>query len=182
MPLFRKMPVEIEAIQLTRETLGAAARFVPAEQLASVGEDWKDGPYLDIRTLEGVMHASDGDWIVRGVKGEFYPCKPDIFAVTYESVDPDPDRDLPDGLLQYIAEQDAAHATAAAKVLEEVLTQRERELVQEAAMMGWVLGMRHADVPYPGKERVVAAVVDACLAFSELYPAITAPALAERAD
>jgi hypothetical protein len=38
----------------------------------------------DIRTLEGTMHASPGDWIIRGVKGEFYPCKPDIFEATYE--------------------------------------------------------------------------------------------------
>lgn len=38
----------------------------------------------DIHTLEGVMHASPGDWIIKGVKGEFYPCKPDIFEATYE--------------------------------------------------------------------------------------------------
>lgn len=38
----------------------------------------------DIETLEGVMHASPGDWIIKGVKGEFYPCKPDIFEQTYE--------------------------------------------------------------------------------------------------
>lgn len=41
-------------------------------------------PTLLIRTLEGVMEARDGDWIIKGVKGEFYPCKPDIFAATYE--------------------------------------------------------------------------------------------------
>jgi len=39
---------------------------------------------LDIPTLEGVMHASPGDWIIRGIQGELYPCKPDIFAATYE--------------------------------------------------------------------------------------------------
>jgi hypothetical protein len=53
---------------------------------------------LDIHTLEGVMHAQTGDWIIRGVKGEFYPCKPDVFALTYEpaAAAPTPPQD-PDG-------------------------------------------------------------------------------------
>ena len=42
---------------------------------------------IHIETLEGVMNASDGDWIIKGVQGEFYPCKPDIFAATYEAVE-----------------------------------------------------------------------------------------------
>jgi hypothetical protein len=42
--------------------------------------------YIQIQTLEGVMEASVGDWIIKGVKGEFYPCKPDIFKMTYEEV------------------------------------------------------------------------------------------------
>ena len=41
---------------------------------------------LDIPTLEGLMHADENDWIIKGVKGEFYPCKPDIFEATYEEV------------------------------------------------------------------------------------------------
>ena len=44
-------------------------------------------PAITIDTLEGVMTASEGDFIIRGVKGELYPCKPDIFAATYEAVD-----------------------------------------------------------------------------------------------
>ena len=43
--------------------------------------------WLDINTLEGVMKAMPGDWIIKGVKGEFYPCKPDVFEATYEPVD-----------------------------------------------------------------------------------------------
>jgi hypothetical protein len=80
---FRKKPVVIEAMQLT------------PENGAEVWE-WSDskpfyGPRgevtgLRIYTLEGDMKADFGDWIVRGVKGEFYPCKPDIFEVTYEPV------------------------------------------------------------------------------------------------
>ncbi len=48
-----------------------------------------DGYSLTIRTLEGVMRADIGDMIIRGVKGEFYPCKPDIFEATYEPADQD---------------------------------------------------------------------------------------------
>lgn len=42
---------------------------------------------VDIETLEGTMRAEPGDWIIKGVKGEYYPCKPDIFALTYEPVE-----------------------------------------------------------------------------------------------
>jgi len=45
------------------------------------------GSGIEIATLEGVMRADVGDWIIRGVAGEFYPCKPDIFAATYEPVE-----------------------------------------------------------------------------------------------
>lgn len=53
-------------------------------------KDWKVANELgeiDIPTLEGTHRASLGDWIIKGVKGEFYPCKPDIFALTYEPVE-----------------------------------------------------------------------------------------------
>ena len=46
----------------------------------------KDNPYLKIETLEGIMKASVGDYIIKEVNGEFYPCKPDIFEKTYERV------------------------------------------------------------------------------------------------
>ena len=42
---------------------------------------------MEIETLEGVMKANKGDWIIKGVKGELYPCKPDVFEMTYEKVD-----------------------------------------------------------------------------------------------
>ena len=76
---FRKKPVVVDAIQFNenmyeiRQFVGADARF--------------RGGQLVIKTLEGPLYASPGDWIIRGVKGEFYPCKPDIFEATYE---PDP--------------------------------------------------------------------------------------------
>ena len=51
---------------------------------AQPGEILRDGEFIYIGTLEGEMCAAPGDWIIRGVKGEIYPCKPDIFATTYE--------------------------------------------------------------------------------------------------
>lgn len=90
MSLFRKKPVVIEAVQWT-----------PDKQF---GEFRKNGQYVNhrigydkfgvehtvcdvgIRTLEGFMHIKPGDWIITGVQGERYPCKPDIFAATYELV------------------------------------------------------------------------------------------------
>jgi hypothetical protein len=74
---FRKRPVVIEAVQLTPLSLDAVEAFVGGDLEVRAGE-------VVIATLEGAMHASPGDWIIRGVQGEFYPCKPDIFAATYE--------------------------------------------------------------------------------------------------
>ena len=53
--------------------------------------------YVDIVTLEGVMRGEVGDWIIKGVKGEFYPCKPDIFAATYEPIEQAGRHDPPEG-------------------------------------------------------------------------------------
>ncbi len=80
MPLFRKKPVVIEAIKWTGENVDEVQAFLHN------GHDWIKGRYVEIGTLEGLMVASVGDWIIKGVKGEFYPCKPDIFAQTYEPV------------------------------------------------------------------------------------------------
>lgn len=79
MPKYRKKPVTIEARQYTRNGL-------EAERVAA----WSGGQQTDegliIHTLEGDHLANYGDYIIQGVKGEFYPCKPDIFEMTYEAV------------------------------------------------------------------------------------------------
>lgn len=75
---FRKKPVEIEAIQFDGLNHDAVADFC-APKIIKVGGNFT----LLIPTLEGEMTASKGDWIIKGVKGEFYPCKPDIFQATY---------------------------------------------------------------------------------------------------
>ena len=94
---YRKKPVVIEAMQLvgTNADTHAVYQWVEANTQGSfdplseeipasgVSIDPATGFFL-IATLEGVMQAKPGDWIIRGVQGEFYPCKPDIFAATYE--------------------------------------------------------------------------------------------------
>lgn len=82
---FRKRPVVIQAEQYRSfRTLSSPFTQTAPEGTFNYAED---GALL-INTLEGVMRASDGDWIIRGVRGEFYPCKPEIFATTYEEVAP----------------------------------------------------------------------------------------------
>ena len=77
---FRKKPVEIEAIKWTGNVI-KLRKFVGKD-----GYYFKDGDKLYIKTLEGQHLASKNDWIIRGIKGEFYPCKPDIFQLTYDPV------------------------------------------------------------------------------------------------
>ena len=79
---YRKKPVEIEAIQLKIHNLHEVAKWCDADLGYIFGSTEPDA--LDIHTLEGTMAAHIGDYIIRGVQGEFYPCKPDIFAATYE--------------------------------------------------------------------------------------------------
>jgi len=92
MPRFRKKPVVIEAMQWTGDNLSdvidftglniSAARWTKEELEATVKNKG-----LKIFTLEGPLRTRVGDWIIKGVKGEFYPCKPDIFEATYDLVD-----------------------------------------------------------------------------------------------
>ncbi|MFA5344550.1 MAG: hypothetical protein WC381_11405 [Kiritimatiellia bacterium] len=87
MAFFRKRPVVIEALQFTRYTLELAHFLRRANYHIDYadGGDRADG-VLVITTLEGDMRANIGDWIVRGLKGEFYPVRDDIFRQTYEEV------------------------------------------------------------------------------------------------
>lgn len=89
---FRKKPVVIEAWKfVTRDH----PDFTPAATINWMQEALNNGmvnsfggddPHLVIKTLEGNMRGDLGDWIIQGVKGEIYPCKPDIFTATYEAV------------------------------------------------------------------------------------------------
>jgi len=87
---YRKKPVVIEAVQWTgsRESINAVCRWAnvkldePVIDYTFTGAD--DVSDVQVWTLEGPLSASPGDFIIRGVKGEFYPCKPDIFEATYD--------------------------------------------------------------------------------------------------
>lgn len=93
MPLFRKKPVVIEAIQYhgvsnLKEVLEFTGKHPKWDQYFDNMEDYinhvkNDDEIYKIMTLEGTMKAMPGDWIIRGVAGEHYPCKPDIFESTY---------------------------------------------------------------------------------------------------
>jgi len=80
---FRKKPVVIDAMQFIAngDDVVKWAKALGADALCWSISATKTA--IGIRTLEGEMRASSGDWIIRGVKGEFYPCKPDIFDATY---------------------------------------------------------------------------------------------------
>ena len=84
---YRKKPVIIEAIQFedNSDRIIEIHEFMGGDTIRVNYED-KDNPYLKIETLEGIMKASVGDYIIKEVNGEFYPCKPDIFEKTYERV------------------------------------------------------------------------------------------------
>lgn len=84
---YRKKPVIIEAIQFedNSDRIIEIHEFMGGDTIRVNYED-KDNPYLKIETLEGIMKASVGDYIIKGVNVEFYPCKPDIFEKTYERV------------------------------------------------------------------------------------------------
>ncbi len=84
---FRKKPVVIEAVQFD----GTDRSYYDVQSLADhsklgILETCEQG--IKIPTLEGVMIASLGDYVIRGIKGELYPCKADIFEATYEPVEP----------------------------------------------------------------------------------------------
>ena len=90
---YRKKPVVIEAIQWDGLNLEEVKHFAgKSVQYNIVDTAWRVGKAapvvnMKINTLEGEMQVSKGDYIIKGVQGEFYPCKPDIFEATYESVE-----------------------------------------------------------------------------------------------
>lgn len=89
---YRKKPVEIEAVHFAKGRAPAFGFMIADWCGGRFNTDVKPSDHTDVRytisipTLEGVMTANEGDYIIRGVQGEFYPCKPAIFEATYEQV------------------------------------------------------------------------------------------------
>jgi hypothetical protein len=81
---YKTKQVEIEAIEWTGENMDEILAFTGKEEQTNREKVLTND--LFIRTLEGQMHASKGDFIIKGLKGEFYPCKPDIFHLKYEEI------------------------------------------------------------------------------------------------
>lgn len=79
---YRKKPVVIEAIKFTGTNHDEVMRFTNGHSLNSLSVL----ETVKIQTMEGLMTAKKGDWIIKGIKGEFYPCDSDIFSQTYEAV------------------------------------------------------------------------------------------------
>lgn len=85
MKRYRKKPVVIEAMQWTGDNFVEIDNFITVEH-----RTYPKAGLVEIPTLEGVMEAEVGDFIIKGIKGEFYPCKPDIFEETYDLVEDKP--------------------------------------------------------------------------------------------
>lgn len=81
---YRKKPVLIEAVQWTGKNWEDVVEFINGATKSVVNMVEES---VDILTLEGTMRTSKGDWIIRGIKGEIYPCKHDIFEATYEAAE-----------------------------------------------------------------------------------------------
>ena len=83
---FRKKPIVIEAVRIPNQDEMIEHGLVIGFFMKYKFEDFtiEEDKGYNIKTIEGTMHASPGDWIIRGINGEFYPCKPDIFEKTYE--------------------------------------------------------------------------------------------------
>lgn len=79
---FRKKPIVVEAVQWLGDNQDKIIKFCSQFKCTKPHDD-----SLLIYTLEGTMEAKKGDWIIKGVKGEFYPCKTDVFEQTYEEVE-----------------------------------------------------------------------------------------------
>ena len=82
---FQKKPVVIEAIQALPENIDEILSWSTNERPIKIATEHYPKMEIFITTLEGMMRADEGDWIIKGVNGEVYPCKPDIFEATYEA-------------------------------------------------------------------------------------------------
>ena len=83
---YRKMPIVINAWQFTNDNKNTLLHDLQMQNMSIYPAFDGEKPVMRIPTLEGEMTASIGDYIIKGINGEFYPCKPDIFEKTYEAV------------------------------------------------------------------------------------------------
>lgn len=88
---YRKKPIVVQALEFKTNNEDGSPNMDRIINWINQGKDlcqgWHNGTNIFIKTLEGEMRTEVGDFVIRGVKGEFYPCKPDIFHATYDAVD-----------------------------------------------------------------------------------------------
>lgn len=133
---FRSKVVEIDAIQWTGSNRIEIARFIlPRENFPLDHPLLYPGDAIFIDTLEGQMRADKGDWIIKGLKGEFYPCKPEIFAMKYEPIasPKEPDADGLSKLAVSIALEEMARQKTRQELFDEgLITENESADFEEA--------------------------------------------------
>lgn len=83
---YQKKPIVIEALQFTGDNIDEITAFIGNTRQAVIKDENGYPTAIIIKTLEGNHRASLNDWIIKGIKNEFYPCKPDIFKATYEKI------------------------------------------------------------------------------------------------
>lgn len=83
---FRKKPIIIEAFRFGEDNIPDWFMDKVSSNEIILSKTWRDIPYCEIKTLEGIMLANAGDWIIKGIKNEIYPCKDEIFKATYETL------------------------------------------------------------------------------------------------
>ncbi|WP_459591767.1 hypothetical protein, partial [Enterobacter asburiae] len=117
MPKYRKKPIVVEAIQWTGSNLEEIRNFVGSDLIENYIEHFDIERTLikqtlagiAINTLEGTMMVNYGDYIIKGVNNEFYPCKPDIFEQTYEEVIDDNKEQKETYLSKYLRENNCSY-------------------------------------------------------------------------
>lgn len=165
---FRKRPVVIEAVRLVDDDgcdWDEIAKWCGG-RIYNVDTMTEPETHIDIRTLEGTMTAIEGDWIIKGVAGEFYPCREDVFAATYEPVTDEAPDDPPLPAGEYARVEIMGHDYHTGWV-----TERDRAGVRVLAIADWdgrvlaeVPGQslyRYVPLPTPLKRPEVAAITRA---------------------
>lgn len=84
---YKTKPCEIEAVEFRKDNWGEVRKFTEGKVLSFTVDQQTNIAYCNIETLEGIMLATEGDFIIRGLRGEYYPCKPEVFHKKYEAVE-----------------------------------------------------------------------------------------------
>lgn len=147
-----KKPIVVEAIQLTRENFDEVMKFIPEEIIyeIEIGESGLSECWIAIHTPEGIMTCWEGNYIIKGIKGEFYPCQEDIFNLTYDKYKEKKSRPLKEGknknLLKSIDDESKLILKQINNIYEEIdtLVKNEKKLNENEREYLYGYGMTNA--------------------------------------